>query len=123
MSIAENFLKISQLDAHKTRAYFVTVVERKAIDIYRRKKAHPLVSFDEHFEGAEFPSPGEGSAAEAMNRLPVKYKELLYLKHICGFKSKEIAEMMGMSDDMVRRSLSDAREALRKELEKEGVEV
>lgn len=123
IALAENFSKIPKNNAHKSRAYFVTVVERKAIDLYRRKQAHPSISFDEELSDAVFPAPGEGPAAAAMSRIPVKYRELLYLKHICGFKSKEIGKLMGMSDTMVRRSLSDARAALRVELEKEGIEV
>lgn len=122
-SIAENFSKISRESTHKIKTYFVTVVERKAIDIYRKKHAHSLVPFDERFEGAVLPEPGEGAAADAMERLPLRYKELLYLKHICGFKSAEIAKMLGMSDAMVRRGLTDARTAYRRELEKEGIEI
>ena len=122
-SIAENFSKISGLNTHKIKTYFVTVVERKAIDIYRKKHAHSFVPFDERFDGAVLPSPGEGTAAEAMARLPHRYRELLYLKHICGFKSAEIAKMLGMSDAMVRRVLSDARAAYRRELEREGIEL
>ncbi|MBR5491253.1 MAG: sigma-70 family RNA polymerase sigma factor [Oscillospiraceae bacterium] len=122
-SIAQNFSKISSMNTHKIKAYFVIVVERKAIDIYRKKQAHTVVPFDEHFEGAASLSMGEGAAAEAMNRLPPRYRELLYLKHFCGFKSAEIARMLGMSDSMVRRTLSDARAAYRAELEKEGIEA
>lgn len=123
IALAENFSKIPKNNTHKTRAYFVTVVERKAIDLYRRKQAHPTVSLDGDIPDALLPAPGEGAAARAMSRIPAKYRELLYLKHVCGFKSKEIAKIMGMTDTMVRRSLSDARAALRAELEKEGIEV
>ena len=122
-SIAKNFSKISSMNTHKIKVYFVTVVERKAIDIYRKKQVHSIVSFDEHYDGAVSLSMGEGVAAEAMNRLSPRYRELLYLKHFCGFKSSEIARMLGMSDAMVRRVLSDARSAYRAELEKEGIEV
>ena len=111
------------MNTHKIKVYFVTVVERKAIDIYRKKQVHSIVSFDEHYDGAVSLSMGEGVAAEAMNRLSPRYRELLYLKHFCGFKSSEIARMLGMSDAMVRRVLSDARSAYRAELEKEGIEV
>ena len=122
VSIAENIKKFSHLDAHKTKACVVIIVERKAIDLYRSQRRHKTVPLDEAAAGF-LPSPGENASAQAMARLPGKYRELLYLKHFCGFKSKEIAEMMHMSDEMVRRTLSDARSALRKELEREGIEA
>lgn len=123
VSIAENISKICLRNAHKTRAYIVTIVEHKAIDIYRKKNRANAADIDDFPNAAVFPAPEEGQAAQAMSRLPAKHRQVLYLKHFCGFKSKEIAKMLDMSDDMVRRTLSDARAALRKELEKEGIEV
>ena len=123
IAIAKNIQKISDIHAHKTRAYVVIIVERKAIDIYRAKQRRADAGFDEAYEGAVTPAPTDNTAAQAMARLPDKYRELLYLKHYCGYSSKEIAKMMGLSDDMVRRTLSDARKRLKEELEKEGIEV
>lgn len=123
LAIAKNINKISRICTHKTRAYVVIIVERKAIDIYRAKQRRGEAEFDEAYEGAVILAPADNAAAQAMARLPDKYRELLYLKHYCGYSSKEIAKIMNMSDDMVRRTLSDARKRLKEELEKEGIEV
>ena len=37
LAIAEHIRKFSRLERHKTRAFVVTIVENKAIDLYRRK--------------------------------------------------------------------------------------
>lgn len=127
LSIAKNFSKISELDDNKTRAYIVTVVERKAINIYNRKKAHPSVSYEEYLEAADSGfSPdhhGLSPLAAALSRLPREQRELILLKYDCGFTSKEIAKMLDSTDGAVRQKLLKAKEQLRKELEKEGVEV
>ena len=41
VKVAENIDKISEAVCPKTAAYVVTIVENKAIDLYRRKKKHP----------------------------------------------------------------------------------
>ena len=40
LKIIENISKIQEIDCPKTKGYVVTIVENRAIDIYRRKKAH-----------------------------------------------------------------------------------
>ena len=123
LSIANNFSKISALDDNKMRSYFVTVVERKAIDIYRANKKRGGAELDDGWMGTEQEYPGLSPFANAMSRLPREQKELILLKYDCGFTSKEIAEMLDTTDGVVRQRLLRAKESLRKELEKEGVEV
>lgn len=123
LSIAKNFSKISSLDANKTRAYFVTVVERKAIDIYRANKTHICAELDEACLGDEPEYAGLSPLAAAIARLPREQRELIMLKYDCGFTSREIAKMLDTTDGAVRQKLLKAKENLRKELEKEGVEL
>ena len=47
LSIAENISRISDLDCPKTRAYIVTIVERKAIDMLRAERRHPSVPLNQ----------------------------------------------------------------------------
>ena len=123
LSIAKNFSKISALDDSKMRSYLVTTVERKAIDIYRTKQKNITAEFDEAWLDAEQNYSGLSPLAAAMSRLPAEQRELILLKYDFGYTSKEIAKMLGTSDGAVRQRLLKAKENLRKELEKEGVEV
>ena len=59
LSVAEHIKKFSRLERHKPKAFLVTIVENKAIDLYRKKthlrtggRADPV-----HFEAAR-PVPG-----------------------------------------------------------------
>ena len=51
LATAKHFSKISRLERHKLRSYLVTIVESKAIDIYRKKSAHPSQELLESIQG------------------------------------------------------------------------
>ena len=53
IKIAENIKKIGVLDCPKTRSYIVTIVEHKAIDIYRKKSRHKESEYLEEVNGIE----------------------------------------------------------------------
>lgn len=53
---------------------------------------------------------------DAVLRLPDKYKDVVYLHYYEGYKTGEIAEMLGEKPSTVRNRLRDARELLRQAL-------
>ena len=53
---------------------------------------------------------------DAVLRLPAKYKDVVYLHYYEGYKTAEIAQMLGENPSTVRNRLRDARELLRKAL-------
>lgn len=54
---------------------------------------------------------------DAVLRLPSKYKDVVYLHYYEGFKTDEIARMLGEKPSTVRNRLRDARGLLKKALE------
>ncbi|MBO5421579.1 MAG: sigma-70 family RNA polymerase sigma factor [Clostridia bacterium] len=56
---------------------------------------------------------------ELIMNLPTKYKLVMILYYVEGYLSKEIAEIIGISEDAVRKRLQKGRELLKKEIEKE----
>ena len=66
LSIAENISKISDPDCPKTRAYIVTIVERKAIDMLRAERRHPSVPLDESINGVSVEYGGDNALAKAI---------------------------------------------------------
>lgn len=56
------------------------------------------------------------SVREALDALPVAYREVLMLRYFGGMNSKEIAEALGVSPTAVRMRLSRARAQLREEM-------
>lgn len=57
---------------------------------------------------------------ELIMNLPAKHKIVLTLYYVEGYKSKEIAEIIGISEETVRKRLQKGRELLKKEMEKEN---
>ena len=53
---------------------------------------------------------------DAVLRLPDKYKDVVYLHYYEGYKTGEIAEMLGEKPSTVRNRLRDARALLRQAL-------
>lgn len=56
---------------------------------------------------------------ELIMSLPAKHKIVMTLYYVEGYRSKEIAEIIGISEDAVRKRLQKGRELLKKEIEKE----
>ncbi len=58
-------------------------------------------------------------AFEHIMSLPAKYKVVMTLYYVEGYKSKEIAEIINISEDAVRKRLQKGRELLKIELERD----
>lgn len=56
---------------------------------------------------------------ELIMSLPAKHKIVMTLYYVEGYKSKEIAEIIGISEEAVRKRLQKGRELLKNEIEKE----
>ena len=58
---------------------------------------------------------------ELIMSLPSKHKIVMTLYYVEGYKSKEIAEIIGISEEAVRKRLQKGRELLKIEFEKENL--
>ena len=116
VAIINHFEKISEIDCPKTRGFVVTIVERKAIDIYRSKNRKNALPFEEYInvpsEDLIDSAVKRSEIATAIASLPTKYRELIMLKYDSGYSDKEIAEMMEMSVENVGRTIRRAKEKL-----------
>lgn len=56
---------------------------------------------------------------ELIMNLPTRYKIVMTLYYVEGYRSKEIAEIVGISEEAVRKRLQKGRELLKKEIERE----
>ncbi len=92
--LVEHLDKIEDPQCPKTKSYIVTIVESKAIDIYRRKNRHPLLSLEGINLGWE-PDLGQASAiTQCFAQLPKRYRQVLLLKYSHGYSDRELARML-----------------------------
>ena len=120
-SIYKNLEKIFEIKCPKTRSFVVIIVERKAIDILLKKNREACLELDEDIVGISVPLPGDHGLADVMARLPARYREILLLRYDNGFTVNEIAQLLDMTSGTVQRTITRAKDALRRELEKEDV--
>lgn len=107
--------KIDETNCPKTRAFLVVIVEHISIDIYRKRKREHLVSYDEieiyvHDEKTIAESPDDVVAAIAS--LPIDYSTVIRLKFSQGYNDTEIAQILNLNEENVRKRIYRAKKKL-----------
>lgn len=122
MAVLKNFTKISEIECPKTKFFVVTIVERKSIDILRQRNRHAA----ERLGAASYseliaPEDGLGLSplAEAIAALPATLRQVITLRKLYGFSTKETAELMGTTRGAVYKAEQRAKARLRKILEED----
>lgn len=122
--VHEAFLKIIEISDQievvkcpKTKSLIVTIVERKAIDLYRRKRNKTFLPFHEELANtASFSKTdafiASNAISEAIIALPAKYREVLILKYSQGFSTEEIGTILSMSAENVKKTIQRAQKKL-----------
>ena len=77
------------------------------------------VAFDEHLYEHETNQHQRLRIRDALNKLPERQKEAIYLRYIMDLKNEEIAKVMNISYQAVRNTLYKAIDNLRKSMSKE----
>ena len=123
IAIIRNMEKFTDVESPKTRSLGVLIVERKSIDVLRKKQRENTLESNEDILGIEMPAPGDHGLADAMARLPAHYREVLLMRYDNGLSNRDIASLLGITESGVRKMLGRAKRELRNELQKEGVVI
>lgn len=127
--VINNFSKISQIPCYERQFYFVNITKHKSIDIWRKRKRHPVEDIDEHFE-IEGENSTEESAfsnitveqiKDALSEMSDSDYDLLYLYLFEEKSPKEISQIFGISGKTVRVYIQRAKERLAEILRKRGI--
>lgn len=120
VSIIQNIHKFVQIDCPETRSFIVIMTERKAIDLIRIRHSEKILPLNEDLVGLEIPAPGDHGLADALAKLPVRYREVLLLRFDSGYSTRELAKMLGLTESGVRKLIGRAKDVLRHILEEDG---
>lgn len=126
--IADNFDKLKQRSPRERAAFYSVVTKNCAYDILRKKERRneiplgddeeiPDVSADvsdEVLSGYEYER-----VVETIRQLPGIYAQALYLQNVTGLSIRELASVLGESEDVIRKRLERARKKLRKLLDEQ----
>lgn len=98
------------------RAWVIRVATNACRNLLRDRGAHPAVGLDDVPEPAAAQAPGEDALRRRDDRvlaavmaLPLPQREAVYLHYYEGYPTREVARIVGATDDAVRQRLSRAR--------------
>lgn len=110
-------------DPGHERAWVIRVAANACRNLLRERGAHPAVGLDDVPEPAASQAPGEDALRRrdervlgAVMALPLPQREAVYLHYYEGYPTREVARIVGATDEAVRQRLSRARARLREDL-------
>lgn len=120
---AKNFSKVGDLDSPKTKAFVGVVATAFAIKCFHKEiEKNSVLSMaisEKNYDPHELDSFDELELKSAVDSLDDELKNLIYLKYFFGFKNKEISEMTGVSEYLVRTGLSRALKMIKNHLKED----
>ncbi|MDU6855723.1 MAG: sigma-70 family RNA polymerase sigma factor [Clostridiales bacterium] len=126
IKIMKHLDKIKDVECSKTKGFVVIVVKNTAIDLYRKRERVNTVQIDEEVfiehrgttVDREVIAKIENPLTAAILSLPHHYSEIILLKYSHNYTDKQIAGLLGLSEDNVKKRLQRAKKKL-KEIMKE----
>ena len=115
---------------NQLKAYLFKICRNLAMNYLKKQKRHPELELTENIEDElqkiEERMELKDSALtlhHAMRKLKLEYREILYLRYFEQLSIPECAKIMKCSERQATASAFQARQALRKILEKEGLSI
>ncbi len=122
-AVQECFLKYVEKapdfnDGEHEKAWLIRVASNICKDILRKRKHQSFVSLDEirDFGVCE----DNAQILETLVSLEEKYRIVIHLHYVEGYKAREIAPMLGITEAAVKKRLQRGRDALREIYGKEA---
>ena len=119
--VAKNFSKIHRENCHELAAYLVSCSRSRAYDMLRKRREEPLEEVPDAPDDAPVPDDAVVSTdniehlTELIGQMKPMYRDPLRLLAM-GYTNREIAESLGLTDEVVRMRLFRGRKLLWKEL-------
>lgn len=98
VKIAENISKIGEPVCPKTQVYVVTIVENKAIDLYRVNQRRSKVIYLDEISGISVDENKVHGLAACMAKLHPRYRQVILLEYYQGFSCREIAKQLNITE-------------------------
>lgn len=100
-------------DEEHEKAWLIRVATNICRDMLRFRARHPKISIEELTEGCAAREQEE--TLTELLELPVKQRTVIYLHYVEGYKVREIAKILGISEQAVKKRMQRGREQLRLE--------
>lgn len=126
--IATNFHKVGAVDSPRTKAFVVIIVRNIALTMAKQRgrtflfEDETMINMvadtdsDRYFDNMNYEA-----IIAAVKKLPVTYRDTLYLSVVEGYSVKEISEMLETGNEAIKKRLQRGRRLLIENLQKEGI--
>ena len=106
--------------AEHEKAWLLRVAANHCRDVYRRRTRHPQTSLEE----LDLAAPGTESREllDALMTLPEKFRVVLVLHYVEGYRVEEVAKIIGRTPSAVKMRLQKGRRLLAQQYGKEAAE-
>ena len=113
-----------KLNEEDCKAYMVILAKSRAIDCLRRKALLQTTEYNDELKSSDLVVEIEdGVLKKALEQLPDRYREIIVLRAQGGYTLSEIAEILKINYETVKKNHARAKRKLKKLLEKEGVHL
>ena len=121
LALAQNLKKVQNFETAEITAYTVIINRNLCYDILKKEnRQKTTIVTDKYIESKADQSLNENFenmlVADAVEKLPEIYRDVIMLKYFYGFSVKEISRQLHLSVGGVKSRLETARKILRKEL-------
>ncbi|SDN23042.1 RNA polymerase sigma-70 factor, ECF subfamily [Bacillus sp. OK048] len=123
------YIKLDSFQGEYVKSWLFRIARNVTIDLIRKNKpiayfldlTTPIKSNDKTPEQVLLMNETEQQLYFAMNKLKRSYRDVIILRKIKEFSISETSHILGWSENKVKVTLFRGMQALKKELEKEGV--
>ena len=109
-------------DDDHARKWLIRVAVNECNSFWRSPWKRHTTSLEELAQEPVFSSPEKSNIYYAVRELPVKYRHIVHLYYFEDYSTKEIAQIMDLSETAVQTRLLRARQKLREKLKEDGNE-
>lgn len=123
--------RIINAEPHKAWYYIKLTLRHRTFDLYRQRQKRGEVELDESWTQEDIfdkdvalileEAEEQKALVNLLKKLKVSYQEVLILQYYYDMSTKEIAEVLGKTEDNVRHLAKRAREKLRAIVEENGL--
>lgn len=131
LAIAKQLKSLPHQDPKLVRAYVLTAARNSALNIRDRsidQFCEKITNIDDHRLSADdrlfekvTASVDYNTLARAMNKLPIKYREVMLLRYVYEMKHREISEFLGRNQSTVHQQITKGRKMLIELCKEEGM--
>ena len=98
-------------DKEHEKAWLIRVASNICQDMLRFRIRHPKVSIEEITDSLA--TPEEQNVLAELLALPLRYRSVIYLHYVEGYRIREIADLLGISEQAVKKRMQRGRDQLR----------